>query len=137
MEKRVNEVEQIYHDQSKKQPSTSKGSTLGKDERQVNNLMKLQQDNCSREAAAAKRMQQLISQFGVIVHQASCFLLVSAESNCIGIMHPSYHGSTNLEKAWFYSMLEHLCECYFDLACPFLCPMLAIDIPGFQQIQAV
>ncbi|XP_056164905.1 transcription factor GTE1 isoform X4 [Syzygium oleosum] len=69
LEKRVNEVEQIYHDQSKKQPSTSKGSTLGKDERQVNNLMKLQQDNCSREAAAAKRMQQLISQFGDIVRQ--------------------------------------------------------------------
>lgn len=69
LEKSVNEVEQFYHDQSKKQPSTSKGSTLGKDERQINGLKKLQQDGCSREAAAAKRMQQLISQFGVILRQ--------------------------------------------------------------------
>ncbi|XP_030444931.2 transcription factor GTE1-like [Syzygium oleosum] len=70
LEKGVNEVEQFYHDQSKKQPSVSKGSALGQDERQVNGLKKLQQDGCSsREAAAAKRMQQLISQFGIILRQ--------------------------------------------------------------------
>ncbi|XP_030542988.2 transcription factor GTE1 isoform X3 [Rhodamnia argentea] len=69
LEKSVNEIEQFYHDQSKKQPSTSKGSTLGKDERQINGLKKLQQDGCSREATAAKRMQQLISHFGVILRQ--------------------------------------------------------------------
>lgn len=69
LEKRVKEVEQVYDDQSKKQPTTSKGSTLGKDERQVNGLKKLQQDACNREAAAAKRMQQLIGQFGIILRQ--------------------------------------------------------------------
>ncbi|KAF8021889.1 hypothetical protein BT93_G2125 [Corymbia citriodora subsp. variegata] len=69
LEKRVNEVEQVYDDQSKKQPSTSKGSTIGKDERQINGIKKLQQDACNREAAAVKRMQQLISQFGIILRQ--------------------------------------------------------------------
>ncbi|KAF8026270.1 hypothetical protein BT93_F2930 [Corymbia citriodora subsp. variegata] len=69
LEKRVCEVEQFHHDHSKKQPSIPKGSTLGKDERQISGLKKLQKDGCSGEAAAAKRMQQLISQFGVILRQ--------------------------------------------------------------------
>ncbi|KAK3427288.1 hypothetical protein EUGRSUZ_F03534 [Eucalyptus grandis] len=69
LEKRVSEVEQFHHDQSIKQLSISKGSARGKDERQISGLKKLQRDGCSREAAAAKRMQQLISQFGVILRQ--------------------------------------------------------------------
>ncbi|KAF8025728.1 hypothetical protein BT93_F2535 [Corymbia citriodora subsp. variegata] len=69
LEKRVNGVEQFYRDQRKKQLSTARGSTLSKDERQVNGLKKLQQEGCSRGAAAAKRTQQLISQFGVVLRQ--------------------------------------------------------------------
>ncbi|XP_048130567.1 transcription factor GTE1-like isoform X2 [Rhodamnia argentea] len=69
LDKRVNEVEQFCNDQSKKQPDISKGSTLGKGKRQISGPKKLRQDGCSREAAAAKRMQQLINQFGVILRQ--------------------------------------------------------------------
>ncbi|KAL3735989.1 hypothetical protein ACJRO7_025013 [Eucalyptus globulus] len=68
LEKRVNGVEQFYQDQSKKQLSTTRGSTLSKDERQVNGLKKLQQGGCSRGDTAVKRTR-LISQFGVILRQ--------------------------------------------------------------------
>lgn len=74
LEKRVNGVEQFYQDQSKKQLSTTRGSTLSKDERQVNGLKKLQQGGCSRGDTAVKRTR-LLSQFGVILRQARGFLL--------------------------------------------------------------
>ncbi|TYH19852.1 hypothetical protein ES288_A05G384700v1 [Gossypium darwinii] len=72
LEQKVNEVEQFYLSSSKKQQSSSKGSSMGKErdkERQVPSIKKQQQDASRREAAAAKRMQELMRQFGTIVRQ--------------------------------------------------------------------
>ncbi|XVE99357.1 hypothetical protein REPUB_Repub03eG0191100 [Reevesia pubescens] len=72
LEKKVNEVEQLYLNTSKKQQSSSKGSSIGKErdkERHVPSMKKQQQDALRREAAAAKRMQELMRQFGTILRQ--------------------------------------------------------------------
>ncbi|GKU91751.1 hypothetical protein SLEP1_g5576 [Rubroshorea leprosula] len=69
---KVNEVEQFYSNKSKKQSSGSKSSSGGKDgnkERHVPSIKKQQQDASRREAAAAKRMQELMRQFGTILRQ--------------------------------------------------------------------
>ncbi|XP_038678548.1 transcription factor GTE6-like [Tripterygium wilfordii] len=72
LEQRVVEVEQFYSNMNKKQPTASKGSSTLKDkdkDRHVPSIKKQQQDASKREAAAAKRMQELIRQFGIILRQ--------------------------------------------------------------------
>lgn len=44
-------------------------------ERQVPSIKKQQQDASRREAAAAKRMQELMRQFGTIVRQVTTYSL--------------------------------------------------------------
>lgn len=66
----MNEIEQFYLSKSKKHLSTSKGSSIAKDkdkEKHVPSIKKQQQDASRREAAAAKRMQELMRQFGTIL----------------------------------------------------------------------
>ncbi|XP_076896484.1 transcription factor GTE6-like [Bidens hawaiensis] len=65
LEKRFNEVEQFYSKTNKKQSNTSKGSSATKDnekDKQLTSFKKRQQDASRREAAAAKRMQDLMRQ---------------------------------------------------------------------------
>ncbi|KAL8508678.1 hypothetical protein ACS0TY_019068 [Phlomoides rotata] len=72
LEQRVNEVEQFYSNTKVKEPKTSTSALLGKDkekEKHVPSMKKLQQDALRREAAAAKRMQDLIRQFGSVFRQ--------------------------------------------------------------------
>lgn len=74
LEERVNEVEQFYLNTKVKEPKTSRSALMGKDkekEKHVPSMKKLQQDALRREAAAAKRMQDLIRQFGSVFRQAS------------------------------------------------------------------
>lgn len=66
LEQRVNEVEQFYLTASKNQLNTSKG----KDKR-ILNIKKQQQDASRREAAAAKRMQELMRQFSTILRNTT------------------------------------------------------------------
>ena len=73
----MNEVEQFYLTASKKQLNVSKGSSIVKDkERHVASVKKQQQDASRREAAAAKRMQELMRQFGTILRQVKSFASV-------------------------------------------------------------
>ncbi|KAJ0101566.1 hypothetical protein Patl1_06153 [Pistacia atlantica] len=71
LEQRVNEVEQFYlNSSSKKQGSSSKGSSVVKDkekERHVPSIRKQQQEASRREKAAEKRMEELMRQFGTIL----------------------------------------------------------------------
>ncbi|XP_027161981.1 transcription factor GTE6 isoform X1 [Coffea eugenioides] len=72
LDQRVNEVERFYSSKSVNQPSTSwsTSSRNNKDrERYAPSFKKLQQDASRREAAAAKRMQDLMRQFGSILRQ--------------------------------------------------------------------
>lgn len=76
LEQRVNEVEQFYSNATTKQPSTSRNTSKVKEkekekEKHVFSIKRLQQDASRREAAAAKRMQDLMRQFGSIFRQAS------------------------------------------------------------------
>lgn len=69
LEQTLIEVEQYYLTTSKKQLNTSKGSSIVKDkdkEKHISNFKKRQQDASRREAAAAKRMQELMRQFSTI-----------------------------------------------------------------------
>ncbi|PIN07453.1 hypothetical protein CDL12_19983 [Handroanthus impetiginosus] len=72
LEQRVNEIEQFYSDIKLKEPNTSRGASIIKDkekEKQIPSMKKLQQDSSRREAAASKRMQELMRQFGSIFRQ--------------------------------------------------------------------
>ncbi|KAK4366593.1 hypothetical protein RND71_014473 [Anisodus tanguticus] len=72
LEQRVNEVEKFYLNTSIKQPSTSKNTSSGKHkdkDKHVPGFKKLQQEASRRESAAAKRMQELMRQFGTILRQ--------------------------------------------------------------------
>ncbi|KAM3222441.1 transcription factor GTE6 isoform X2 [Capsicum chacoense] len=72
LEQSVNEVEKFYLNTSIKQPNTSKNTSSGKHkvkDRHVPGFKKLQQEASRREAAAAKRMQELMRQFGTILRQ--------------------------------------------------------------------
>ncbi|XP_059650836.1 transcription factor GTE1-like isoform X2 [Cornus florida] len=63
LEQRLNEVEQFYSTSSKKQLNTARGSSILKDkdkEKYIASLKKRQYDASKREAAAVKRMQELI-----------------------------------------------------------------------------
>ncbi|KAL3507604.1 hypothetical protein ACH5RR_032986 [Cinchona calisaya] len=74
LEQKLNEVEQFYTTANRKQQSAStpKGTSVLKDkdkEKQVASFKKRQQDAVRKEAAAAKRMQELMRQFGTILRQ--------------------------------------------------------------------
>ncbi|XP_015870529.1 transcription factor GTE1 [Ziziphus jujuba] len=72
LEKRVNEVEEFYSATCNTHVTTSKGSLTVKDkerEKHFISVKKQQQDASRREAAAAKRMQELMRQFATILRQ--------------------------------------------------------------------
>lgn len=72
LEQRVNEVEQFYLTSSKKQSSSFQKSSFVKDKekgKHIPGLKKHQQDAARRDAAAAKRMQEIMRQFGSILRQ--------------------------------------------------------------------
>ncbi|KAL1808578.1 hypothetical protein ACET3Z_025568 [Daucus carota] len=63
LEQTLNKVEQFYSTHSKKQLATSKGSSI------LASYRRRQQHATHRESIAAKRMQELIRQFGTIIRQ--------------------------------------------------------------------
>ncbi|KAK9049530.1 hypothetical protein SSX86_031501 [Deinandra increscens subsp. villosa] len=72
LEKILNEVEQFYSKTNKKQSNTSKGSSVMKDndkDKQLTSFKRRQLDASRREAAAAKRMQDLMRQFSALLRQ--------------------------------------------------------------------
>lgn len=69
LEQQLNEVEQFY---SKKQANVPRGSLIAKEKdknKHIANLKKRQQDSSRKEAAATKRMQELMRQFGTMLRQ--------------------------------------------------------------------
>lgn len=81
LEQKLTEVEQFYSGSSKKQLNNPKVNSIGKDkdrERFLAGFKKRQQDAARREAAAAKRMQELMRKCGPIL---STVKIISA--NCI------------------------------------------------------
>nr|KAJ0226965.1 hypothetical protein LSAT_V11C100030110 [Lactuca sativa] len=69
LEQRLNEVEQFYSKPGKKQSNTSKASSVMKEkdkDKQITSFKRRQLDASRREAAATKRMQDLMRQFSVI-----------------------------------------------------------------------
>ncbi|KAF3683880.1 putative DNA-directed RNA polymerase I subunit RPA2-like isoform X1 [Capsicum annuum] len=92
LEQSVNEVEKFYLNTSIKQPNTSKNTSSGKHkvkDRHVPGFKKLQQEASRREAAAAKRMQELMRQslntngLGLL-----CSQLMLKDLGCMTIMRP-------------------------------------------------
>ena len=85
----MNEVEQFYlKNTSKKQQSGSSkgGSSTVKDkdkERHIPSIRKQQQDASKRESAAAKRMQELMRQFGTILRQVMYHSVLSMFFVCL------------------------------------------------------
>lgn len=70
LEQRLNDVEHFYSNTSKKQSNTPRGSSILKDkEKQISSFKRRQQDASRREAAGARRMQELVRQFGTILRQ--------------------------------------------------------------------
>ncbi|XP_023747110.1 transcription factor GTE6 [Lactuca sativa] len=72
LEQRVNEVEQFYLKSSKKQSNASQKTSFVKDKekgKHIPGFKKHQQDLARREAVAAKRMQEIMRQFGSILRQ--------------------------------------------------------------------
>lgn len=68
----MDEVEDFYSSTTAKKPSTSRNtSTIKEKEKHIPGMKRLQQDASRREAIAAKRMQDLIRQFGSIFRKAS------------------------------------------------------------------
>ncbi|GKV24510.1 hypothetical protein SLEP1_g34117 [Rubroshorea leprosula] len=70
LEKRVNEIERFYGTANDTQLNTPKSSSVVKDkvkEKHLSCIEKQQQDAFNREAAAAKRMQELMRQFEKIL----------------------------------------------------------------------
>ncbi|KAL1819243.1 hypothetical protein ACET3Z_014112 [Daucus carota] len=72
IEKRVNDVQQFYWTTSKNHLSTVKDHPARKDkdkDKHIPGMKKQQQDASRRDAAGAKRMQELMRQFGTIFRQ--------------------------------------------------------------------
>ncbi|KAH1202980.1 Transcription factor GTE1 [Glycine max] len=72
LEQKVHDIENFYSSMNKNQTSTPKGNSAAKDkdkEKHVPSIKKQQQDASRREAAASKRMQDLMRQFGTILRQ--------------------------------------------------------------------
>ena len=75
----MTEIEQFYQTTSKKQPKASKNSMTVKDkdkEKHIPSIKKQQQDASRREAVAAKRMQELMRQFGTILRQVMVIIIM-------------------------------------------------------------
>ncbi|KAJ0434378.1 hypothetical protein HanOQP8_Chr17g0666811 [Helianthus annuus] len=69
LKQRVNEIEQFYLTSSKMQSSTSQKSSFVKDKEKLKHIpgyKKHQQEAARREAITAKRMQDIMRQFGSI-----------------------------------------------------------------------
>lgn len=80
----MNEIEQFYSSASKKQANTCKGGSTVKDkDKHIPSMKKQQQEAALREAAAAKRMQELMRQFGTILRQVMNLLAILLCSVCI------------------------------------------------------
>lgn len=72
LEERVNDVEKFYLNTIMKLPNSSKSTSTGKDkdmDKHIPSVKRLQQEASRREAAAAKRMHELMRQFGTIFRQ--------------------------------------------------------------------
>ncbi|KAJ8530645.1 hypothetical protein K7X08_023526 [Anisodus acutangulus] len=70
LEQRLNDVEHFYSNTSKKQSNTPRGSSILKDkEKQIASFKRRQQDASHRQAAGARRMQELVRQLGTILRQ--------------------------------------------------------------------
>ncbi|CAJ2666155.1 unnamed protein product [Trifolium pratense] len=72
LEQKGHEIDKFYSSLNKKQTDMPKGNSTTKDkdkEKHVPSIKKQQQDASRREAAAQKRMQDLIRQFGTILRQ--------------------------------------------------------------------
>ncbi|XP_073122480.1 transcription factor GTE6 isoform X1 [Henckelia pumila] len=72
LEQKLNDVERFYSSLNTKQSNTPRGNSIGKEkdrEKSLVNFKKRQQDVANREAAAAKRMQDLMRQLGTIIRQ--------------------------------------------------------------------
>ncbi|KAL3819983.1 hypothetical protein ACJIZ3_005888 [Penstemon smallii] len=71
LEQRVDEIERFYLATEIKDANTSRNSSIikNKEEKHIPTKKKLQQDALHREAAASKRMQELMRQFGSIFRQ--------------------------------------------------------------------
>lgn len=80
----MNEIEQFYSSASKKQANACKGGSTVKDkDKHIPSMKKQQQEAALREAAAAKRMQELMRQFGTILRQVMNLLAILLCSVCI------------------------------------------------------
>ncbi|XP_050106549.1 transcription factor GTE1-like isoform X3 [Malus sylvestris] len=82
LEKRVNEVERFYLTTGNPHLPTSKGVAVVKD-KQLTASKKQQQDASRREAAATKRMQELMRQFSAMFRQASTKLFAMDASTWV------------------------------------------------------
>lgn len=74
LEQRVDEIEQFYTDNNKKNLNNSKASSNLKDKdkgKQISSINKQQQDAANTEAFGSRRMQELLRQFGTILRQIS------------------------------------------------------------------
>ncbi|TKY46295.1 Transcription factor GTE1 [Spatholobus suberectus] len=72
LEQKVHDIDNFYSSMNKKQSNMPKGNSATKDkdkEKHVPSIKKQQQDASRREAAASKRMQDLMRQFGTILRQ--------------------------------------------------------------------
>ncbi|KAK7271051.1 hypothetical protein RJT34_26642 [Clitoria ternatea] len=72
LEQKVHDIENFYSSMNKKQSNAPKGNSATKDkekEKNVPSIKKQQLDASRREAAATKRMQELMRQFGTILRQ--------------------------------------------------------------------
>ncbi|KAE9617498.1 putative chromatin remodeler Bromodomain family [Lupinus albus] len=72
LEQKVHDIEIFYSSVNEKQTYVPKGSSATKDkdkEKHVSSIKKQQQDTSHREAAASKRMQDLMRHFGTILRQ--------------------------------------------------------------------
>lgn len=72
LEQRVKEIDQFYLYAKIKEPNTSRSASILKDkekEKHIPSMKKLHQDASRREAAAAKRMQELMRHFGTLFRQ--------------------------------------------------------------------
>ncbi|RHN50932.1 putative transcription factor GTE1/GTE6 [Medicago truncatula] len=79
LEQKGHETDSFFSSTNKKQTDTSKNNSTLKDkdkEKHVPSIKKLQQDASRREAAAQKRMQDLIRQFGPILRRVAIFHLL-------------------------------------------------------------
>lgn len=79
LEQKVHDIDNFYSSVNKKQTNMPKGNSTTKDRdklKHVSSIKKQQQDASRREAAATKRMQDLIRHFGTILRQVTIFHLL-------------------------------------------------------------